>query len=185
MHLKTCIPLYFSLNAHPIFMKLCVSLNKTAGDERLLLRAKLENLWLWTVQFYPLGIIDLSSVPEIALACSWHENAFDWINALVQCEFLEQTESGFMVVNWDSYGGKLITKRQKDTLRKQRSRSSIQTSEKNTRVEDNSIVELIPQRHGPDESENLVKAIHPENPFNGFRVVRMKTSSGIDSSGLY
>lgn len=116
------IPLYVTLNSHPKFLKLCVLLNKTASDERLLLRAKLENLWLWTMQYFPLGILQSCSAQEIALACSWSDNPDEWIDALIECDFLEQIENGFAIVNWEWHGGKQSIKRHTDSLRKHRSR---------------------------------------------------------------
>lgn len=124
MQLKTFIPLYLNLNTHPKFLKLCVLLHKISTDEKLILRAKLENLWMWAMQYYPLGIIETDSPYEIALACSWDDNPYDWIMALVDCRFLEQTGSGFKLVNWEEYGGKFISERQRDALRKQRSRGA-------------------------------------------------------------
>lgn len=131
MRLKTFIPLHFSLNSHPKLLKLCALLNKTTLDERLSIRARLENLWLWTMQYFPLGTIELCSPIEIALACSWTGDPNDWLSALIDCDFLERTESGFKVVNWEEYGGKWITKRQQDALRKQRSRSHSSDPESN------------------------------------------------------
>lgn len=122
MHLKPFIPLYFNLNTHPKFIKLCVLLNQITTDDRLLLRAKLENLWLWTMQYFPLGIIENCTPQEIALACCWQDNPLDWITALIECRFIEPVDNGFKIIQWEQYGGKYISKRQQDALRKQRTR---------------------------------------------------------------
>lgn len=123
------IPLYFNLNSNPKFLRLCVVLNKTSDDERLLLRAKLENLWLWAMQYFPLGFLRSCSYQEIALACSWSENPETWVNALIECSWLESSDNGYKIVNWEHYGGKQAVKRHTDALRKRRYRNQDQPKE--------------------------------------------------------
>lgn len=111
------------------FLKLCAILNRTSEDERLLLRAKLENLWLWVMRYFPMGELRSCSAQQIALACSWSDNPETWVNALVECRFLESTGAGYTIVNWEEYGGKQTIKRQRDAMHKQRVRNQDQQIE--------------------------------------------------------
>lgn len=116
------IPLYASLNNHPKMLRLCCILGMTTEDEKLLLRAKVENLWMWTLSFFPEGEICSIEPRVIAHACGWNDDPDIWIGALIQSGFLEQTIQGYAIPNWHLYGGKTILKKKSDAERKRRSR---------------------------------------------------------------
>jgi hypothetical protein len=128
MKLNTFIPLYFNLTNHPKLLRLCCILGKTTEDEKLILRAKVENLWIWVMQYFPEGEIRDITPEIIAQACCWNDDPIIWINALIQSGFLTQTEHGYCIPNWDQYGGKTILKKKQDTERKRRSRAASESN---------------------------------------------------------
>jgi hypothetical protein len=178
------IPLHADLMNHPKFLRFCSSLRRIGEDERLLLRAQLENLWLWAAEYYPDGHID-GHVPEtISTVCCWQGEPDLWLRALVGSEFLIPTDTGFQIANWDQYAGKAHKKKQQATLRKQRSRQNQSQSQnestpqqeillpENT-IPDNTTVNepqhTINQRDNQiDESKHITSRGHPRDISNRF-----------------
>jgi hypothetical protein len=151
------IPLYANLNNHPKLLRLYQGLQLHTDDEKLLIRAKLENLWLWAIQYYPDGVLRDITSDEIAMICGWKDEPIHWLNALRYAEFIEITEMGVELINWDQYGGKSLKKKQQDAIRKQRSRSKQQNNDS----------QEIPQENQSTNNSDSMSHGHPrDNTIN-------------------
>jgi hypothetical protein len=133
------IPLYANLTNHPKLLRLCCLLSKYTEDEKLLVRARLENLWLWAIQYFPDGCFVNVSCDEIATVCGWQEHPAQWTEALIEAGFLGESRKGYFLTNWYEYGGKAFEKKVKDAIRKQRSRQnqSLQNENRDTSIHEN------------------------------------------------
>ena len=112
------IPLYETLDNHPKFNRLCRLLEKRSDDERDLLRAKLENLWLWTLRYFENGNLAGCSAEDISCAARWSGDPHEFFNALLESKFIKNNESGIQIYDWNDYGGKMETRREYDRNRK-------------------------------------------------------------------
>jgi len=120
------IPVYCDLQNHPKMKRLCRILGKITPEDQLLLRAKLENLWIHAVLYFPSGIIP-STDEEIASECLWYDNPTTFVNALCDSGFAKRTENiGIEIHGWDKYAGKLRIRREKSAeyMRKHREKST-------------------------------------------------------------
>jgi hypothetical protein len=116
------IPLHADLMNHPKFLNLCAFHGFTTQDECLLLRAKLENLWLWAVQYFPDGKLKDIDLGTLSAVCGWQHDPQIWFKSLLYSQFIEASEDTITIINWDNYAGKALKKKQQATERKQRSR---------------------------------------------------------------
>jgi hypothetical protein len=157
------IPLYANLNNHPKFLRLCHFLEKFTEDERLLIRAKLENLWLWAAQYYPDGCMKSVTSDEIAAVCCWHEDPWHFLNGLCHCGFVEITTYGVEIINWDEYAGKSHKKKQQNAIRKQRSREKQSTTDTPTQEIILPDDEPVEQLQIPDSSDSNMSHGHPRD----------------------
>ena len=120
------IPVYCDLQHHPKMKRLCRILGKITPEDQLLLRAKLENLWIHAVLYWPNGIIS-STDEEIASECLWYDDPSTFVNALCDSGFANRIENtGIEIHGWDKYAGKLIIRREKSAeyMRKHREKST-------------------------------------------------------------
>ena len=86
-------------------------------------------LWHWCLDFAPDGDLAEFDIEEIAEAAMWVEEPRDFVDALLENGFLQETEApGYTVARWFDIGGKVIEQRRVDAERKRNSRA--QKSEK-------------------------------------------------------
>jgi hypothetical protein len=123
------IPLHTKILTEPKILRLCKLLGKNRPDDRDLIRAKIENLWLWAVEHCQDGDIGDYSSAEIAEFCHYRGNSDKWLNSLIECGtnsepgFLERTEDGRLTIhNWEIYGGKIIKERERISAKQKRYR---------------------------------------------------------------
>jgi hypothetical protein len=114
------IPVYVDTYGHPKFKRLVRTLELPKPHVAGCLIA----FWLWVMKYYPDGEITDSNPADIAEESFYDGDPDRFVNGLLDAGFLEPSEWGFHVHNWNDYGGKLVEKRQKDTERKRRERTS-------------------------------------------------------------
>lgn len=87
-------------------------------------------LWWWALDHAESGTISHFDALDIALAAGWEGDPDVFMDALVDCGpggkpgFVERTESGIYLHDWNDYAGKLIDRRVRDRERKKAQRES-------------------------------------------------------------
>lgn len=118
------IELHQALRTHPKLIHLATLL-KTDPDSA---RVKLENLWLWALDYCPNGSLTVAkrplTEPEIAVASGWNGEATDWVRSLIASGWIDKIPGGaggttMYLHDWQKYGGKWCKKRERDIIRKQ------------------------------------------------------------------
>ncbi|MBN2325604.1 MAG: hypothetical protein JXR73_00525 [Candidatus Omnitrophica bacterium] len=124
------IPLYTKIRTESKIFRMCEMLGKNHRDDPDLIRAKVENLWLWMIEHHPDGDLTGVSRSEIARSCNYYGNPDKWKKALMDCGaggepgFLEETEDGRLIAhNWGAYGGKITKERARNAARQKRYRN--------------------------------------------------------------
>lgn len=85
---------------------------------------RLHMLWWWALDYAKDG--DLSNIKSriIAQKVGWSGDPEQLINALVESGFLDRTDDGLFIHDWDDYTGGFTEKREKERARKERYRRS-------------------------------------------------------------
>ncbi len=124
------IELHQALRKHPKTLHFASLLGVEDPD---LARAKLENLWLWALDYCPSGRLTVRSrhlsAAEIANAADWHGDAAVFLRSLQESGFVEESPGGnggksLYLHDWEQYGGKLHAARAADAGRKRDARKS-------------------------------------------------------------
>lgn len=85
-------------------------------------------LWWWATDYAQDGDLTAFDNADIADGAMWEGDPDGFIKALAECGaggnvgFLELTDLGYMIHDWDEYAGKLIERRKVDAERKKSSR---------------------------------------------------------------
>ena len=83
----------------------------------------LVSLWLWALDNAQDGSLDGISNRTIARVCDWPEKkASDLISALVECGWLDKDGEILRIHDWTDYAGRLMERREKDKVRKKKTR---------------------------------------------------------------
>lgn len=103
------------LKDHPKTVMLTAAWN----DRKPCVLGHLHELWWWTLEYAPDGIIRPSFVPQVIAACEWHGKSDRFWSGLVESGFLEvQTDGSYAVHDWDEYAVRRIQRYEKETQRK-------------------------------------------------------------------
>lgn len=77
-------------------------------------------LWLWALEVAPTGDLEPFSVDEIAAGAGWRRRDREmFVEALKAAGFLDDDDR---IHDWEDYAGDLISRREKDRLRKRNQR---------------------------------------------------------------
>lgn len=116
-----------------MWIQLCQELPrhpKTKKLSRLLKISKAEAvghlvfLWCWASDFTPEGNLSKYDKYDISEESDWQGDPEEFINALIESHFLDKTEDGFILHDWEEYTGKFIRERKKEADRKRKIRTS-------------------------------------------------------------
>ena len=107
------IELHQSLRDHPKLLRLASAVGSSDPD---LVRAKLENLWLWCLDYAESGALRCLSAHEIAIASRWPGDEAVWQRSLIECGWLDKRDGGaggytLHVHDWQEFAGRLIDRR--------------------------------------------------------------------------
>ncbi|MCL6592707.1 MAG: HNH endonuclease [Alicyclobacillus sp.] len=106
------------LAAHPKTRRLCRALGVSVPTAI----GHLHLLWWWAVQYAPDGRLHRYDPEDIKDAMMWEGEPEELISALVRCGFLDSTEDGYKIHDWEDYAGRLLEQRQLLAERKKRNR---------------------------------------------------------------
>lgn len=103
-----------AVGGHPKTKKLArlldVSLPETVGH--------LHYLWWWALDFAQDGNLTKYDAYDIKDATLWDGDEMTLLNALMETGFIDVTDDGIFLHDWEEYAGKLIERRAKDRARK-------------------------------------------------------------------
>ena len=97
---------------------------------RVVMVGTLVSLWLWALDNAQDGSLKGISNRTIARVCDWPEKrASNLISALLECGWLDKDGDDLRIHDWTDYAGRLMDRREKDKVRKKKSREKQWTSE--------------------------------------------------------
>lgn len=98
-----------------------VALAAAWGDRKPCVLGHLHELWWWTLEYAPDGVIRSSFFPQVVTACEWHGRPHKFWSGLMEAGFLEAPVGldGYVVHDWDEYAVRRIQRYEKENQRKQ------------------------------------------------------------------
>ena len=112
-------------------------------------------LWWWALEYASDGDISKYDATDIADALQWDGDPEELVNALINCGphgsvgFIEKTDEGIFLHDWDKYGGRLFEKREKNRIRQARLREKNASNENVARdesvINETATLPLIPE----------------------------------------
>jgi hypothetical protein len=102
-----------------------VALAAAWSDRKPCVLGHLHELWWWTLEYAPDGIIRSAFFPQVVAACEWHGRPHKFWSGLVEAGFLEAPAGvdGYVVHDWDEYALRRIQRHDKENERKEKWRS--------------------------------------------------------------
>lgn len=94
--------------------------------------------WWWCLDYAPDGELTGFSAEEIAIAVEWTGNADALLDALTAAGFIDATDAGLIVHDWDEYGGKILKRKAAHRDRMRESRATYEPGTDGARDDDES-----------------------------------------------
>lgn len=82
----------------------------------------LHMFWWWAMDYAQDGDISKYDAEDIADACGWEGDPNEILSKLIDSEFVDRTDDGLHIHDWDDYAGRLLDKRKANAERKRKSR---------------------------------------------------------------
>jgi hypothetical protein len=104
-----------------------VTLAATWADRKTCVVGHLHDLWWWTLEYAPSGVIRPEFFPQVVAYCEWHGAADRFWSGLLQVGFLEApsgVDGAYVVHDWDVYAIRRLQRLDKDAQRKRTVRAS-------------------------------------------------------------
>ncbi|SFU70471.1 DnaD domain-containing protein [Alicyclobacillus macrosporangiidus] len=108
-----------TLAHHPKTRKLA----RLLGEDLPATIGRLHLLWWWAMNYAQDGDLTKYDDSDIADALMWSGDPGHAVEALCTAGFLDRTEDGLYIHDWQDYAGRLIVQREKNAERKRRSRA--------------------------------------------------------------
>jgi hypothetical protein len=121
-------PSHQSLARHPKTHRLMARL-KTSRSETV---GHLNLFWWWCLDYAPDGSLAGFSAEEVAIAMEWDGDAAALLDALIFAGFIDATDAGLVVHDWDEYGGKIERRKAAHRDRMRESRAADTTEKDGT-----------------------------------------------------
>src|SRR5262245_28664396 len=81
-----------------------VTLAAVWSDRKPCVLGHLHELWWWTLEYAPDGLIRPAFMPQVVQACEWHGKVEKFWSGLVESGFLDGGgDAGYTVHDWDEY----------------------------------------------------------------------------------
>jgi hypothetical protein len=98
-----------------------VALAAAWSDRKPCVLGHLHELWWWTLEYAPDGVIRSAFFPQVVTACEWHGRPQKFWSGLVEAGFLEVLAGvdGYLVHDWDEYAVRRIQRYEKENQRKE------------------------------------------------------------------
>jgi hypothetical protein len=108
-----------TLRDHPKTRKLA----RVLGISKPATIGHLQCLWWWATDYAEDGSLDRFDALDIAIGAEWDDDPETFVGALTDVGFLEQTDGGLVIHDWNDYAGKLIERRRANAERMRRARA--------------------------------------------------------------
>lgn len=126
-------------------------------------------LWLWALDNTQDGYLDGLEAQDIAGICEWKgKNVAAFTDGLIDAGFLESTERGLCIHDWDDYCGKLMAMRAGNRERQKRYRDKRVTGQKKKtetkdtgQLNNDTVTVTCPQRNGATVPNRTVPIVSP------------------------
>ena len=125
-------PSHQSLARHPKTHRLMARL-RTSRHETVGL---LNLFWWWCLDYAPDGELTGFTAEEIAIAVEWTGDADALLDALTAAGFIDATDAGLIVHDWDEYGGKILKRKAAHRDRMRESRATYEPGTDDARDDD-------------------------------------------------
>lgn len=141
---------HIDLPRHPKFRRLTRRLG-TSTAETL---GYLHLLWYYATEFAPGGVFVAQTPQDIADGCYWDGEPGEFVQALVETGWLDETEDGYTVHDWEEYN-RLYRERAKACERMRRRRQQPEQSENIPSIETPKPVNIANVREHSRTFENV------------------------------
>jgi hypothetical protein len=95
------------LRKHPKLARLCNDLKITPFDAI----GRLHVFWWWCIDYAPTGRLDKFDAPQLADAAEWKDAPEQFVQALVNANFLDDVDGVLSVHDWLDFCGELVKQR--------------------------------------------------------------------------
>jgi hypothetical protein len=96
-----------------------VNLAAAWADRKPCVLGHLHELWWWTLEYAPDGVLRPAFLPQILIACEWHGRPERFWSGLLECGFLESADDGaYTIHDWELYATRRLARLAKDATRK-------------------------------------------------------------------
>jgi len=109
-----------TLGRHPKLLRAA----RRLGISRAAMVGHLHYLWWWALTYAETGNLSDLSAEEIAMAAEWEGEPEAFVETLVAVGFLDQTDDGLVLHDWDDYAGRLIERRAAERERSRQRRAN-------------------------------------------------------------
>lgn len=83
----------------------------------------LHALWWWAVDYAEDGSLNKHTDEDIAIGALWDYDPKTFVDALVECRWIDRNGEDLSLHDWDEYAGRLVDKRRANAERKRLSRA--------------------------------------------------------------
>lgn len=83
----------------------------------------LHALWWWAVDYAPDGSLEQHTDEDIAIGAFWENDPKEFVDALVECRWLDRDGEHLSLHDWEEYAGRLLDRRKANAERKRLSRA--------------------------------------------------------------
>lgn len=122
-------------------------------------------LWYWAVDYAPDG--DLSGFEdwEIADAAGYEKDPAKLMDALIFSGFLDNTEQGIKIHDWDDYAGRTIEQREEKKKKNRERQQKYRERHKDEKTDNASVTPEKPENKDPvtQDNESVTRDITPSN----------------------
>lgn len=80
-------------------------------------------LWHWAVSYATEGDLTSHGDDDIALGAEWEDDPKTFVDALVECQWIDRDGERMALHDWDEYAGRLVDRRRANAERKRMSRA--------------------------------------------------------------
>lgn len=97
-----------------------VTLSAVLRDRKSCVLGHLHQLWWWTLEYAPAGVIRPEFFPQVVSYCEWHGKPEQFWSGLEQAGFLESVtgSDGYVVHDWDEYAHRRVERHERESARK-------------------------------------------------------------------
>lgn len=112
------VPSHQTLRNHPKLKRL----SRVLGTSDVTSIGHLQCFWWWALDYAPGGSLNGHDALDIAIGAEWEGNETEFLDALIDCGFIDREGDSLAIHDWDDYGGYYQNKLIKDAERKREER---------------------------------------------------------------